>query len=155
VIEEKGAGVQLKPEEQKQIEAFIQVPYQTIVDYESLEKLNQKFNEEDAKRREEEQQYLSRSLYLASLDALRDKAANMALPNYLLALTGHPAPEEQSDNKKPALPEIKSNRPQTLQPIKRRDYLKEGTKKRTAAEDTGNVYEMDYMGKMNYYDNQK
>ena len=155
VIEEKGAGVQLRPEEQKQIEAYVQVPYQSIVDYDSLERQNQKFSEEDAKRRAEEQQYLSRSLYLASLDALRDKALNMALPDYLLALGGGPAAEEQKDPKQAPLPEIKAGRQAPQQPAKRRDYLKEGSKKRTAAEETGNVYEVDYTGKMNYYDNQK
>ena len=154
MIEEKGAGVQLKPEEQKQIEGFIQVPYQSVVDYESLEQQNKKFNEEDAKRREEEQQFLSRSLYLSSLDALREKAMNMAIPDYMLALAGGSAPDEQVEQKKP-LPEIKPAKPQQLQPIKRRDYLKEGSKKRTAVDDTANVYEVDYTGKMNYYDNQK
>jgi hypothetical protein len=153
VIEEKGAGAQLKPEEQKLIEGFVQVPYQSAVDYESLEKQNQKFLEEDAKRREEEQQYLSRSLYLASLDALREKAADIALPDYLLAL-GAAAPEPQAEARS-ALPELKPAGPLPPPPARRRDYLKEGSKKRAAADGTGKVYEVDYTGKMNYYDNQK
>ena len=127
------------------------------INYEELEKQNDMAREEQRRRQKEYEDKLTEKLYISSLNAIKEHTMKMVFPGFTQIPTNSPdqlnSNNDQNENTN-RLPTILS-KDKSLPQMKRRDYLSEGQKKKISNNGEGDVYEVDYTGKMNYFNNQR